>query len=205
MTINRAFALPAITLCLALSACDGAVPRAGERQPSHRAPVAVSAPLPPPRRAPFERPPTPPPPPPPPVAADWRDVPLPAGDWTWIARADGGEARFGVTGQPPVAILACDRAHGTVQIALPNVSARAAADGAQLATITTSTANTAFTAGPRVIDGLATLAIALPVASRTLDAMAFSRGRIRVAIADMRAVVLPSWAEVGRVVEDCRG
>jgi hypothetical protein len=35
--------------------------------------------------------------------------------------------------------------------------------------------------------------------------MAFSRGRFVVEIEGLRWAVLPSWSEVGRVVEDCRG
>jgi hypothetical protein len=37
-----------------------------------------------------------------------------------------------------------------------------------------------------------------------LDAMAMSRGRFAVTVAGTPSLVLPSWPEVARVVEDCR-
>jgi hypothetical protein len=37
-----------------------------------------------------------------------------------------------------------------------------------------------------------------------LDAMASSRGRIGISASGLAALVVPPWAEVGRVIEDCR-
>lgn len=37
-----------------------------------------------------------------------------------------------------------------------------------------------------------------------LDAMAFSRGRFAVEAGGLRSMAIPNWAELGRVVEDCR-
>ena len=37
-----------------------------------------------------------------------------------------------------------------------------------------------------------------------LDNMIFSRGRISIEVAGSPMLVLPSWAEAARVVEDCR-
>lgn len=204
MQINRAFLPPAFLMLaamLSLSGCDGAVPRAGERQPSPapvapalpalppRAPVAVARPAPAVARA----------------VPDWRDSPMPAGTWTWIARPGGSTARFGVAGQGAIATLVCERAAGVVRIAMPADPSLLQAAGSRPATITTSTSSGAVTAEPLAIDGLAMTAITLPASHRLLDAMAFSRGRFRVEISGMPAVVLPSWSEVGRVVEDCRG
>lgn len=39
---------------------------------------------------------------------------------------------------------------------------------------------------------------------RLLDAMAFTRGRFAVEAEGAAPLFLPSWAEVSRVVEDCR-
>ena len=39
---------------------------------------------------------------------------------------------------------------------------------------------------------------------RLLDAMALSKGRFAVEVDGMTALYLPSWAEVTRVIEDCR-
>jgi len=38
-----------------------------------------------------------------------------------------------------------------------------------------------------------------------LDAMAFSRGRFVIETAGAPRLVIPAWAEVSRVIEDCRG
>lgn len=38
-----------------------------------------------------------------------------------------------------------------------------------------------------------------------LDAMALSRGRIALEVDGQTPVAIPSWAEITRVVEDCRG
>jgi len=200
MTINRAVPLHAIlTLAAlsALSACGDVVPRADERQPSHPAPAPLPMPL-PPRAPPVARAPMPLPS----VATDWRDVPLPAGTWTWALRPGGSAAWFGEAGRIPVAVLQCDRLAGVVRIALPVDPAPPAVP--RSATITTSTSSGTLTAEPHTIDGLATEAIALPASQRLLDAMAFSRGRFRVEIVGLAPVVLPSWSEVGRVIEDCR-
>jgi hypothetical protein len=37
-----------------------------------------------------------------------------------------------------------------------------------------------------------------------LDAMAFSRGRVLVEMEGQQPVILPTWAEIARIVEDCR-
>lgn len=196
MTINRARMLTTFVF-LSLSACEGAVPRADERQPSHP-PVVAPPPLPP--RAPVAvvRPLQPA------VLSDWRDVPLPAGDWIWTARAGGSVATFGVAGQPPVAILHCDRAAGVVHIALPWDQPPTLSTAARQATITTSTSSATLPAAPLSLDGQAMLAITVRATDHLLDAMAFSRGRFRVQITGIAPIVLPSWSQVGRVVEDCR-
>jgi hypothetical protein len=203
MTSNRAFPkpplLPLIAL-LALAACGGPAPRADERQPVHPAPPPA-LPLPP--RAPVAARPTVLPPAAP--GADWRDVPLPEGNWTWSLRADGSTARYGVAGQAPIAMLQCDRPAGMVRIAVPWTPAAGESAAPREANITTSTSSGAAMATPVTLDGQTTMAVALPVSNRLLDAMAFSRGRFRVQIGGLPPLVLPAWSEVGRVIEDCRG
>lgn len=48
------------------------------------------------------------------------------------------------------------------------------------------------------------LAAKLPASDPLLDAMAFSRGRFMVEAPGTVPLYLPSWAEVSRVIEDCR-
>lgn len=231
MQINRAFLqfVPIMVATLSLAACGEPPPHAGDSRPT-APPVVRAPPLPPPpmarRPAPYTVPPYTPPPTAdaPATAFDWRDAPLPAGDWAWVPRAGGSEARYGPGGQPPIAIMVCDRAAGVVRLALPMTAPMTgpmtgAMTGAMTgmptdpqqngptrsATITTSTSTSTFVAHPEAIGALSTLAVTLPVSNRMLDAMAYSRGRFRVEIGGMAPVLLPSWSEVGRLVEDCRG
>jgi len=37
-----------------------------------------------------------------------------------------------------------------------------------------------------------------------LDAFAFSHGRVGVTVSGLAPLVVPAWAEVARVIEDCR-
>ncbi|WP_343520792.1 hypothetical protein [Sphingomonas sp.] len=45
----------------------------------------------------------------------------------------------------------------------------------------------------------------LPANDQLVDAMGYSRGRFIVETPGMAPLVVPAWAEVLRVVEDCRG
>jgi hypothetical protein len=153
--------------------------------PEGTPPPAALAP-PPPRPAP------PPPPPPPPVA--WEDAPLTPGDWTYA----GGVARFGLAGQAAPFTLACDRAARSVTL-VRLAPAAAVTQGAM--DVTTSFGKRRL---PATADGKGGLAARLTAADGLLDWMAFSRGRIRIETTGQPPLTLPSWAEIGRVVEDCR-
>ena len=172
------------------------------------------------------RPPPPPPPAPAPrpsPAIDWRDAPLTPGTWQWAMEGTRSVARFG----GGALILSCERSAGTVTLLRPGIVAAPPAQvppslpGAPETaappapppspsppasvpiTILTSTmtrpANGEAVAGPPPF-------IALPIAARdpALDALAFSRGRFAIETAGLPTLYVPSWPEVGRVVEDCR-
>lgn len=147
---------------------------------------APPAPVPAPQPAP--QPPPPAPPPPPPSAADWRDAPLSEGDWSWqgdVAEYRGARAHFG---------LRCER-DAQVLLVLTGVQAPAL-------TVRTSYGERRLPANRAGSDEIVA---ALAVADPLLDEMAFSRGRIQIAPEDGEAVILPSWPEIARVIEDCRG
>lgn len=180
MKINRAVvpstnSLLAIALVLSASGCVSAPPPAP-------APVRT---LPPARPAPAPQPAAPAP-------ADWRDLPQTPGTWTYAA----GTARFGQPGAAPLVSLQCNRAAGQILI----VRAGSAAQPVPAA-ITTSAQQRPLSASPY---GAESLAIALPVRDSLLDAMAFSRGRFVLEVNGLSTLALPAWAEVGRVIEDCR-
>ena len=141
------------------------------------------------------KPPPPPPPPapapvaapvpvaePPPVreAEDWRDLPATPGDWSYRSDDAGSEARFaGLT-------LRCDSGVRRIRLARDG-----AAGALQVRT----------SYGERSLPSGAALAAGDPL----LDQIAFSRGRFTVEAPGLAMLVVPAWAEPGRVVEDCRG
>lgn len=155
-----------------------------------------------PRREPAPPPqPTPPPAPaapvPAPLAGDWRDWPLSPGTWTYRQDARGSLALFGPAGGDAALTLRCDRAARALYLS------RAGTAATPLTVRTTSTT--------RALSVLPTggtppyAAVALGAADPLLDAMAFSRGRFTVEQAARPPLVVPAWAEIGRVIEDCRG
>lgn len=75
--------------------------------------------------------------------------------------------------------------------------------GAAVAPLTVRTSSLARTVA--VQPSGASVAVALAARDPLLDAMAFSRGRFIVEQHGAPTLVVPAWAEVGRVVEDCRG
>lgn len=134
-----------------------------------------------------------------PVSADWRDWPVTPGDWVYRQDARGSIAFYGVPGSDAALTLRCDRAAGRIFL-----SKRDAASTATAITVRTSTTLRTLAAQPT---GGAQPYVAVSLAPRDslLDAMAFSRGRFIVEQAGQPPLVVPSWAEFGRVVEDCRG
>jgi hypothetical protein len=72
------------------------------------------------------------------------------------------------------------------------------------ASIGTSSGARNLTASPAANVEPAALAIELDPRDRLLDQMAFSKGRFTLDISGLSTLVLPAWAEVGRVIEDCR-
>lgn len=145
-------------------------------------PFALASCVAPPREAPAPPPPPPPAPPPPsvPLAADWNDWPFTPGAWRYA----NGVATFG-TG---LATLACDARGGRVTLSLGNA-------GPSAITVRTTSASRVLPAQPA----------ALAANDPLLDAMAFSRGRVVFQQAGVRPLVLRADAEIGRVIEDCRG
>ncbi len=133
--------------------------------------------------------------PPPPRAADWRDLPQSAGDWRWSVAAGRSRAVFG-TADLPALTLSCDAAARTVTVTRAGTAA-----GPAPLVITTTAQRRVLNAAP----ASAGIAAVLPARDSLLDAMAFSRGRFMVETPGLPALLVPSWPELSRVVEDCRG
>jgi hypothetical protein len=144
------------------------------------APEAPPAPRPvpvaPPRPAPVAQP----------VSSDWRDWPLTPGNWSYGVQGGGSVARFGTPGAAPALTLSCD--FSTRQVRL----ARAGATGDL--TVRTSTTLRALPAAGAIAGN-----------DPLLDAIAYSRGRFVVQQAGAPPLVVPTWTEIDRVIQDCRG
>ncbi|KQN25424.1 hypothetical protein ASE86_04070 [Sphingomonas sp. Leaf33] len=173
----RPFLLAGLAGSIALSAC---VPTA------EAPPPAPARPIPRPVRMPVATIPAPPP------SSDWRDWALTPGTWRYAADPRGSRATFG-QGGVPVLTLTCDRA-GTV--------VRMVRGGTATTTLTVRTSTTARSLAAQTVAG--GVEAVLPAGDRLLDAMGFSRGRF-VVEGGPTPLVVPAWAEVLRVVEDCRG
>ncbi len=165
--------------------------------------TAGCVPAPPPEPAALPRPaavPLPPPPlvPPPMLAGDWRDWPLTPGTWVYRQDARGSIALFGTSGADAAVTLRCDRAAGRIFL-----SRKGASSGTRPFVLRTT--STVRSAASQSTGGTpAYMAIALHPSDRLLDAIAYSRGRFVLEAGDMAPLVVPAWAEIARVIEDCR-
>lgn len=157
----------------------GCVPRSAPPEPEPQ-----------PRPAPAPRPAAPPPAP---LASDWRDWPRTPGDWRYRNEGGGSVASYAAAGGAPSVTLRCDRA--ARRIALTR-----AGEGGAAMTVRTTSQTRALPArnGPQGVTA------ELAATDRLLDAMAYSRGRFTVEVPPMQPLALPAWAEVARVIEDCR-
>jgi hypothetical protein len=155
------------------------------------APPAAPPPPPPPTMAP------PPPPRPAPLAADWRDWPPTPGTWRYERDSRGSQASFGGVGSNAPLVLRCDLSPRRMLL-----SRAGSATGPM--TVRTSSTTKALAVQPT---GGAGPYVAAEIAARDplLDAMAFSRGRFVIEQAGAPLLVVPAYAEIGRVIEDCRG
>ena len=133
-----------------------------------------------------------------PVGPDWRDWPLTPGTWSYARDARGSIALFGPVGQQAALVLRCDRGARLLYLS------RAGAQAATLTLRTTSLARSMnFVPTGNPADPY--IAVALPPGDPLLEAMGFSRGHFVVEQPGVPVLVVPAWAEIERVTEDCRG
>ncbi|HWJ69782.1 MAG TPA: hypothetical protein VNS79_07030 [Sphingobium sp.] len=151
----------------------------------------------PPAPAPVPAP--PPPPAPPPVVPDqsWEEAPAAPGDWSYGPSGGDSIARFGVAGRAPLLTMRC--AAATRRITL---------QGAGLGTGSALTIRTSYGALQWAADAQvagAALSVTRPASDPGFDWIAYSRGRISLETAGAPRLIVPVWAELVRVIEDCRG
>ncbi|WBY06343.1 hypothetical protein PIB19_12015 [Sphingomonas sp. 7/4-4] len=181
MRRSSVFASLSATAALLLAGCVAP----SQPPPRPAPPVAVPTPAPTPAPAP----------PPPPASADWRDWPLTPGTWSYRADAQGGTASFGMSGLAPELTLRCDRARSRI------VLTRSGLVSAPALTIRTTSIARTLPVSPATTGAAADLA----ARDALIDAMGYSRGRFVVQGGGVPTLVVPAWAEILRVAEDCRG
>ena len=192
MRFSSTFAT-ASSLLVLLASCVG--PPGNAPAPTR---PARARPAPAPRPAPAASPaPAPAPAPATPVASSvaWADRPLTPGNWSYSAEQRGSIARFGPPAQP-LLTLRCDLASRRVIL-----TRYGAGQGAIV--IRTSYGAVSW---PATAQGGAqpALVAARAASDGVLDQMAYSRGKIGVDASGIAPLVVPVWAEIARVVEDCR-
>ncbi len=148
----------------------------------------------------------PPPPPPPPVAAvpapppapeeSW-DVATPTpGEWRYQREAGGSAAHFAANATAaPLLTIRCASAGRQIALLLPGPGA------AGTVTLRTTAGVLAWPATAEAAGLQATRA----AGDSGFDWIAFSRGRFAIEAPGRARLVVPVWAELARVVEDCRG
>ncbi len=170
----------ALGLTFALAACIPPSPQpspAPERTPAARNPVPqVSLPAAGPD----------------PAYDNWMDAPRTPGDWTYSSETGGSVASYGGA----QFAMRCDRANGRIAL-MRSVQG----NSATAMTIRTETTDRTVQAqqmrGPQI-------AADLQARDPLLDAMALTKGRFAIETPGEPSLYIPAWAEVTRVIEDCR-
>jgi hypothetical protein len=175
------FQLPVLVALLTLTAC-AAPPPPPAPQPAPVAKPAIVVPPPQPQGP----------------TGEWIDWPLASGDWAYRRDDRGSIALFGPTGQNATLTLRCDIQRRRVYLAREGSGA-----GGRLV-VRTSSAIKEFLANPTG-GSVAYLATEIMPTDPILDAMALSRGRIAIETEGTQPIAIPSWAEITRITEDCRG
>lgn len=123
------------------------------------------------------------------------DAPQTPGDWTYRAQSGGGIAQFGTAASEPRFTMRCDSQARSVLLTRLGVPA-----GANQMIVRSESQSRTLPAS--AVDG--GVSARLPANDRLLDAMALSKGRFAIETRGASTLYLPSWAEVTRVIEDCR-
>jgi hypothetical protein len=123
------------------------------------------------------------------------DMPI-AGTWTYAPTSDGSAATFVDAASRTQLTIRCTRLSRQVTIAKP------ASAAAPFMWIWTSSQVKNV---PATYDATsAQVSASFTAFDPLLDAIASSRGRIGFSTSGLAALVVPPWADVGRVIEDCR-
>ncbi len=135
------------------------------------------------------------------MTSSWEDSPASPGDWIYRQDKRGSIALFGAKGADALFAIRCDK--DASRIYLTHGGQFPAGETGKMTIRATSGLKTypaANTGGTPPLVGAE-----LTANDTHLDAMAYSRGKFIVQIKGTPDIAVPSWPEIARVVEDCRG
>jgi hypothetical protein len=118
------------------------------------------------------------------------------GSWSYGPATDGSESRFTNSGGATQLWVHCTRTTRHLTIS------KSATAAAPLLNVWTSSMTKSVPASFNPATGR--LTIDLATYDPLLDALATSRARLGFSVGTQPALVVPAWAEVARVIEDCR-
>ncbi len=125
------------------------------------------------------------------------DAALTPGAWRYNQHEGGTSAYFIATTGAGGFVMTCNAQSRRVELW------REGKSRARMMTIRTETASQTLPVMP-VEDTLPYHAAEVGPGDPMLDAMALSKGRFAVEVEGEAPLIMPSWAEVSRVIEDCR-
>jgi hypothetical protein len=132
-------------------------------------------------------------------AVAWDVAPVSEGRWSHRLQGGASVALFGPQGAAAVLVIECAAATRQIVLRLPMV-----AGPSRTVTIHTSYGALQWPGVAATAD-MAMLRVSRPATDSGFDWIAFSRGRIGIAPDGATMLVVPTGAEIARVVEDCRG
>ena len=128
----------------------------------------------------------------------WMDAPRTPGDWSYDVISGGTIANYGISEEAPRFSIGCMTNSRRVVLIRHEMSGELP----DIFTIMTETANRTLPAKPAKEANA--ISQTLDARDPLLDAMALTKGRFAVETPGKPTLYLPAWAEVTRVIEDCR-
>ncbi|MBX7526517.1 hypothetical protein [Qipengyuania vesicularis] len=126
------------------------------------------------------------------------DAPRTPGNWRYLVTAMGGAASYGSTADRPLFTLWCDRTRQQIDLIRHGQFPAATPMRISTETAARSVIGEVRTSSP------GRLSVSIAANDPLFDAIALTRGRFAVETDGMSTLYLPAWAEVTRVIEDCR-
>jgi len=135
-----------------------------------------------------------------PPVANREDRRAASGDWAYRPEPRGGVALFGRSQVSADLVAACDRANG--RIILSRFGLLPSGLVTQMIVRATDASRSYPAQASMALPGY--ISADLAAKDPMLDAMVHSRGAFLISLAGTEDLIVPSWAEFARIVEECR-